>query len=239
MEMTVVIVVVALLTTLSIPAVRTFFSSLATLSGTRGLISAGLASARAVAAKEQRYAGIRFQQDLYGHQYIIFIIQDPAIGAYFFRAVEGIQPIKLPHNVGVMDLYLSSIDQVINDNDYINEPNELRDTSTFSIIFSPSGKMVIHEVRVRNRDGKTNDTSEDDIFNTIFNVETTKIAMFIQDDYADLGLVKESSRSSFIIYEKDKFRRAYDKRQAYLDYLSQLKAIYINPYTGTIINYSN
>jgi len=191
MEMTVVIVVVALLTTLSLPAIRTFFNSLATSGGTRSLISAALASARAIAAKEQRYAGIRFQEDLYGHQYIIFIVHEEprkmgnlTIG---FRAVEGIKPIKLPDSIGVMDLNLGSTDQVINDDDYINDPNELRDTTSFSIIFSPSGKMVIHDVQVRNRDGEVDSTgnidmSNDDIFNKKVQVDVG-VAMFYQDDY--------------------------------------------------------
>ena len=95
-EMTVVIAVVALLTVFGLPAIRAFFSSFETQGGTKAMISAALSSARAIAAKEQHYAGIRFQEDLYGHQYIIFIIQDPAIGAYFFRAVEGLESIKLP-----------------------------------------------------------------------------------------------------------------------------------------------
>lgn len=242
MEMTVVITVVALLTTLSMPAIRTFFNSIATSSGTRSLISAGLASARAIAAKEQHYAGIRFQQDLSGNQYMVFIVHDfDKTGlANGFRAVEGIKPIKLPDSVGVMDLNLGSTDQVINDDGYINDPNEIRDTTTFSIIFSPSGKMVIHDVRVRNRDGETDgssDESYDDVFNKDEKVDVGE-AMFYQDDYSDLGLDEESSRSSFVIYEKEKFRQAYDKvpSQAWSDYLSKLKAIHINPYTGTIIS---
>ena len=81
------------------------------------------------------------------------------------------------------------------------------------------------------------DNSQDDIFNTIFKVENEKIAMFYQDDYANLGLGHELSRNSFIIYEKDKFKTAYQKGVAF-DYLSRLipETIRINPYTGTIIN---
>ncbi|MBA7705233.1 hypothetical protein ES703_114057 [subsurface metagenome] len=104
MEMTVVAAVVALLVAFGLPAVRTFYGSFESGGSVRGLISAGLASARAVAAKEQRYAGIRFQEDLDGHQYMIFIIHDPtlidstgyAVTASGFRVVEGIKPVKLP-----------------------------------------------------------------------------------------------------------------------------------------------
>ncbi len=267
MEMTVVIVVIALLTALSMPAVRTFFSSMATSGGTRSLISASLSSARAVAAKKQRYAGIRFQKVydpnglLNASQYIIFIVQDPEILAWGFRAVEGIQPIKLPDSVGVMDLirvsrdynpgnhqtYIMEETRIANDV-MIAEQNDLIDTTAFSIVFSPSGKMVIHEVRVRNKNGfvdstGNSDISYDDVFNKKMRVDAG-LAMFYQDDYfdpdlnsyPDYGLGPESSRSGFIIYEKDKFKQAYDRGLAWSDYLSQLRPIYINPYTGTIIN---
>lgn len=248
-EMTVVVAAVAILGSLSAPAVRTFFDSLASGDSARAMISASLSAARAIAAKEQRYAGIRFQKawhpqgPLYGQQYMIFIIQDPQIGAYFFRAVEDIKPIKLPEDVGVMDLF--SRGNIISDNLDIDEPNEFTDTTTFSIIFSPSGKMVIHDVRVRNRNGRTetNETanvSRDDIFNTWTKITDplNPVGMFVQDDYVDEGLVQEPSRSGFVIYEKDKFQQAFDRRLPYSDYLRQVvpQAIYINPYTGRIIS---
>ena len=71
------------------------------------------------------------------------------------------------------------------------------------------------------------------------------IAMFYQDDYygvlnnpyGDLGLGPEPSRRSFVIYDRQEFRRAYQIGQAYSGYLQRLlpDAIYINPYTGTMI----
>ena len=257
-EMTVVIVVVALLVSLSLPTVRTFFNSLALSGGTRNTISAALAAARAIAAREQRYAGIRFQQDLKGHQYIIFIIQDPEIGAYFFRAVAGVQPIKLPETVGVMEFVES--DAEIYD-------SELMDKTTLSVIFSPRGKLVIHEVQVRNRDGQRDtvanlsNTSHDDIFNKKGDVDKSsqplremgmgnEIGMFYQDDYfgqldtpdypdvgprADLGLGPELSRNRFIIYDKTQFAKI-DRNRRWSDYLKDLDVIYINAYTGRIIS---
>ncbi len=248
MEMTVVVAAVALLTVLGLPAIRAFFNSLVSKGPTKAMISAALSSARATAIKERHYAGIRFQKaydpkgPLDAPQYMILIVHDfDKTGlADGFRAVEGIEPIRLPEAVGVMDLRYRtnsiakySGDAPIVEDDDIDEPNELRDTTTFSIIFSPSGKLVIHDVRVRNRDDKTN--SKDDIFNTKLNVEDEKIAMFYQDDYTDLGLGQEASRNRFIIYERDKFRMAYEKGLAWSDYLQNLDAIYINPYVGTII----
>lgn len=263
-EMVVVIAITALLVGLGVPAGRAFLNSFETESGARSVISAALASARAVAAKEQRYAGIRFQKaydpegPLKAPQYMIFIVfEEPRkMGnlSNAFRAVEGLKPIKLPDSVGVMDLrYRTSPspiypgDELIDIDDEIRTLKALSDTTTFSVIFSPSGKMVIHDVRVRNRNGvyqPDNDdplkVSMDDIFNSPKNIANYSTGMFVQDDYVDINmsLGKESSRRSFIIYEKEKFRRAYEKGQAWLGYLVRLvsETIYINPYTGTIIS---
>lgn len=262
MEMTVVVSIVALLAVLAMPAVRALISSFETSGGAKCMISAALSTARGIAAKEQHYAGVRFQKAynpddpdnlLNASQYMIFIVQDTAIGAYFFRAVDGLQPIKLPESIGVMDLKYDpvlAIDGVIDSDVEARNEYVLRDTTTFSIIFSPSGKLVIHEVRVRNKDGigdgsSPSAPSSDDIFNKIASV-VDGIGMFFQDDYDDslangygnLGLGPEPSRNRFIIYETEKFRQAYDKGKAWTDYLSRAAVegmVHINPYTGTII----
>lgn len=261
-EMVVVIATIALLVGIGLPAIRALMNSFETQSGAKTLISTALASARAIAAKEQHYAGVRFQQDSAGNQYMIFIVQDPSIMAYGFRAVEGVKPIKLPDKVSVTDLTILVArnlrnpvnptevrldDDKNNLNDaekdvLIDEFREVTDITTFSIIFSPSGKLVVHGIRVRNRNGRTDDSSNDDIFNTKNNVDAG-IGMFYQDDYFSaawpaLSLGPEPSRNSFvIIYEKDKFQQAFGKGRAWSDYLTQTvpHRIYINPYTGTMI----
>ncbi len=263
-EMTTVVAIVALLTAFAIPVMHTFFDSLGSAGSVKGMISAALASARAIAAKEQRYVGVRFQRDLEGHQYMVFVIQDSDIGAYFFRAVEGIQPVKLPDNIGVMDLTIVTDRRTgtLNYNEirlddpfltaaqrniYIDEDFELTDITAFSIIFSPTGKMVIHEIRIRNRDGERdtlaniNNNSYDDVFNKKLVVDDDN-AMFYQDDYylgydsnPELGLGPELSRRSFVIYDKVQFGKV-DPNRRWTDYLRTLDIIYINPYTGTIVS---
>ena len=231
MEMTVVIAAVALLTVFGLPAIRTFTNSFESQGSAKPMISAALSSARAIAAKEQHYAGIRFQNryqgDNDGCQYMVFIVHDqPNTGlANGFRAVEGLEPIKLPDNVGVMEFVGS--DAEIYDIEVANK-------TTFSIVFSPSGKLVIHYVRVRNRNGKPNsdDSSKDDIFNTENNVRNEN-AMFFQD-YGSDGFQEELSRNRFRIYDKSEFDKI-DEDSRYDDYLRNLEVIYINPYTGTTI----
>lgn len=238
MEMTVVIAVVALLAVFGLPAIRALINSFESEGGAKVMISAALASGRAIAAKEQHYAGVRFQKlydpndpdPLNTPQYMIFIVHDPEPEpngtdlANGFRAVEGIKPIKLPDAVGVMEIMDS------NSNSEINEDEEVIDKTTFSIVFSPSGKLVIHDVRVWNRNGKTSNASDDDIFNTVSNINNG-IGMFVQDEAAD----EEPSRRSFIVYDKLEFGKL-DVNRRWSDYLEYLELIYINPYTGTMIN---
>lgn len=254
-EMVVVVAAVAMLASLSTPAMKALFDSMATKGGAKAMISAGLATARAIAAKEQRYAGVRFQTDnpddplgASASQYMIFIIHDyDATGLVNgFRAVEGIEPVKLPDNIGVTDLKIDGTVRIAANVD-IDERRELSDTTTFSIVFSPSGKLVIHDVMVRNRHGKfqpdnnnATKTSLDDVFNSPENMDNYNIGMFVQDDYANLGLGEESSRNMFIIYDRELFKQAYDAGKAYSDYLYPMELrdefIYINPYTGTIVS---
>ncbi len=264
-EMVVVIATISLLVGLGLPAVRAFLNSFESRGGGKSMISAALSAARAIAAKEQRYAGIRFQQDLAGNQYMVFIVHDfertglnPG-----FRAVEGLKPIKLPESVGVMDLMvrINHGTRWTDAEDLLDEPLKvaylddmdpqnfgpdqknrfIMDTSSFSIVFSPSGKLIMRDVRVRNRDGiyqpnngLSGKVSMDSIFNSPDNITNYGVGMFVQDDYAELGLGAELGRNRCVIYDKIRF----DKLNATgrFNYLNSLELNYINPYTGTIIS---
>ncbi|MHC4759355.1 MAG: hypothetical protein ACYTE8_11930 [Planctomycetota bacterium] len=274
-EQVLVIAGVVLLAAITMPAVKAFFKTFESVDAAKTMINSALTSARAIAVKHQRYAGIRFQKaGYYGQtsiatenikqlmqasQYIVFIVHDPAESPdgtglkTGFKAVEGIEPIKLPNSIGVMDLkhrrgQLNNTNEYIDidNNNEIDETWELRDTTSFSIIFSPTGKMVVRDVRVFNKNG-VNDfqqtllISRDDIFNTVRRVTREYIpasGMFVQDDYENRGLGLEPSRRSFLIYEKDKLQDAYQKNAAYSEYLGELEysdEVFINPYTGTMI----
>jgi len=264
-EMVVVIATISLLVAIGSPVMRVIRESFESGSSSKSMISAALSSARAIAAKEQRYAGIRFQQDLAGNQYMVFIVHDfektglnPG-----FRAVEGLKPIKLPGSVGVMDLMVrinhgthwtdaedlldeplkvACLDDTNPQNFGLDRKNKyITGTSSFSIVFSPSGKLIIRDVRMRNRDGiyqpnnnLSDKVSMDSIFNSPDNITNYGIGMFIQDDYAELGLGAESSRNRFVIYDKIRFNKLDAENR--FNYLSSLELVYINPYTGRIIS---
>lgn len=242
-ELLTVVSVILLLAVVGLPAARQVLDSFESSGSIRYLVSAALANARAIAAREQAYAGLRFQQDLDGNQYMIFIVNDTPANmgelANGFRRVVGHKPMKLPENVGVLD-YASQ------DED-IDEEWELTDATTFSIVFSPAGKLVVHDVRVRNKDGYVDstvneDTSNDQVFNKKAEVDDGE-AMFYQDDYTgetwsaypNLGLGEELSRNNFIIYDK-RALEAVNADSRWTDYLQYLEVIYISPYTGQIIN---
>lgn len=257
MEMVVVVAVTALLVGISIPAVRSLRGSFESQGGTRAMINAALTTARAIAAKEQRYAGVRFQLaynsqgSLKASQYMIFIHKEsnPKYDSLSdeFHAVDGIEPLKLPDSLLVMDLrYRTKSEiypgsEVIKGDDNIDETKELIDTTSFSIIFSPSGRIVNHDVRVRNRDGEGDypsydNESRDEIFNKMAKV-VAGIAMFYQDDYAGYGLGKEKSCNNFVICDRLKFQQSYERGKAYSEYLKDLEdsKVYLNPHTGSMI----
>ncbi|HPD46139.1 MAG TPA: hypothetical protein P5279_06145 [Anaerohalosphaeraceae bacterium] len=257
-EVLVVVAAMVLLTVLAVPATRKIVASFESASGVRRVIAAALANARAIAAKEQCYAGVRFQQDLNGDQYMIFIIHDPddpahtvdGIGtglANGFRAVENRKPIRLPQTVGVMDLRLVTRIVLANNHVQYSEaqvtndmPNLIAECSTFSIVFSPTGRLVLHEVRVRNRHGATGAAanSADDVFNTDTAVFAGD-AMFMQDDYFDplspFRYGPEMSRNCFVIYDKKRLEAAPPSAR-WTTYLHGLDMIYINPHTGELVN---
>lgn len=242
-ELLVVVAVISLLVGIGITAAKGLLESFESSKGVKNVISAALSSARAMALKESQYAGVRFQADVNGNYYLILIINDEDKTGLVngFRAIEGRKPIKLPGDVGAMDLRIKNdyfspgtwneLD-VLADGD-IDGDAELTDAGTFSIVFSKAGKIVTHYVRIRNDEGATDDSSNDRVFNTMTNVDNG-IGIFYQDDYASDGLFEEYSRNSFIVYSKRDFLKA-DVASRYTSLLQYSEKIYVNPYTGEIV----
>ena len=234
-ELVVVIAVMAILLGISVPTAQKLMNSFEHSAGTAGLIDAALSGARAIAvssSSNNQEAGIRFQQDRNGDFYMIFIIHDPAATGLVqgFKAVEGRKPIKLPSTIGVMDGSVSK------DAD-LNTPAGRMNAQTFSVIFSQQGQQVTLAVRTRNKNGATDDSSRDPVFNTKTNVDGNAAGMFYQDDYSaapqDLGLGEENSIHTFYIYEKKRLQEA--GTAPYTGYIQHLQKKYVNPYTGQLI----
>lgn len=272
-EMTLVLGTIVLLIGFGIPAVRALVNSFHSESGVASLVNAALSSARAMAVQRQSYVGVRFQttcaetanadEVLKAPQYAVFIIHDPEAApegtgyANGFRALEGIEPIKLPEAFAVMDLTV--VDRTVAGNgsvdiselpmdasiDAVDESvfaERLRETTAFSIVFSPSGKLIIHEVRVWNRQGRRpSDATQslDEVFNTPAQRANSGVrAMFGQDEVTvGAGLGPEYSRTNFVICDRAKLREAYRRGIPWSGCLQSLSArrVYVSPYTGALL----
>ena len=75
--------------------------------------------------------------------------------------------------------------------------------------------------------------SRDDVFNSPENIKNLGIGLFIQDDYAQLGLGEELSVNRIILYDGIRFDQL--NAPGRFNYLNTIEPIYINSYTGTII----
>lgn len=134
-ELLVTVAVAAVLMALAVPAARRITETMRDSAGARALIGAALNNARAIAVREGRYAGVRFQQTADGKTYMIFIVHDPSSVAEGgtglangFRPVKGRKPILLPD-----DFRLAPGGQ----------------TSFYSIVFSRAGRLTVHPVRYK------------------------------------------------------------------------------------------
>lgn len=263
-ELLVVVGIVALLMSIGIPAAKKLSESLESSDGVRSVINAALCNARATAIMEQKYAGVRFQFGTDGRQYMVLVLHDPADGrtiteiennpdmtgtglANGFRVIKNRKPTVLPANVGVMDLLIrfntgDATDPTYRgitttDDSYFDEEYELNDTTTFAIVFSPAGKLVSHEIRVRNKHGRTDDLSPDDVFNTYNNVSVGNSLLY-QDDYPADGFGQEFSRKNFLIYNVEAFKKISPTTRwsGYLRGLYQTKRVFVNPHSGEIVN---
>lgn len=263
-ELLVTMAALGVLAGIGISAVKGVMSAFESSDRTQDVISAALASARATAIMEEKYeyAGVRFQQDKNGDQYMIFIVQDDEVGPWIagnlgFRAVTGRNPIRLPRGGGVMDLRIktdytpstiadpsyeteTSVEVIGDDsasNANIDETKELLDVMTFSVIFSSSGKLILHTLKVAHDDAVG---GGGDIFNTLVNVKDMGIGMFIEDENPVSGIPPveglqiESSRNQFVIFNKTSFaQQPVNKR--WTGYLQSLEPVFINPYSGRLV----
>jgi type II secretory pathway pseudopilin PulG len=268
-EVTATVAIIALMVAITIPAVNGFLRSFESENTVRMMVNAALSSARSMALSEQRDVGVRFQEDLDGNQYMIFIVHDyQATGLRpGFRAVHGLKPIKLPDTIRVMDglVRINHADtdsgaedensepirwehfddtDLANTRDYgegtsrhIERNIYLMDTSTFSVVFSSRGHLIMREVRVRSTDEYqpiSLDESDDDVFNSPVNIIDHETGMFIQDDYAHLGLGAEISRNNLVIYDRKRFQDMEFSSERY-NYINNLIPLFVSPYTGTLI----
>lgn len=243
-EMLVVMAIMVILMAVAIPAVKKLSASMEQSTGVISIIDAALSNARAIAVREQKYAGVRFQMDKAGKTYLVLIINDVDDSpngtglANGFRVVDGRKPIILPDTIGVIadEIYYSDL--------YMKNPLGRNEATTFSVVFSPSGQFVVHQVRVYSFDGKTN--SNDTVFNDEIKILAGKALLRRDGDGNDptdpdalAGYRQERSVQRIIVYDKRELANELQKPdpdcKPWLEYLAKLDKEHINPYTGELI----
>ena len=130
-EMLVVLTIMTLLFAAGAPAIKALQNAFSSTGSVATMVKAVLASARARAMRDQRYVGVRFQEDLEGHQYMVFVQHDyDETGlARGVRAIEGMRAIKLPDRFCVLDLIVrTNHDDATDDNDEAVRPDDLLDS---------------------------------------------------------------------------------------------------------------
>ncbi len=259
-ELLVAIAIIVIVGAVSLVSIRAITKSFNSGSYAINIIDAALSGARATAIKEGKYAGIRFQREYdpagFGkaNQYMIPVIlanvNDMNGAKDCYVAAEGKRSIKVPNSLIIMEVYrydysLTPDADIDIDDDTLNSVSGIRNATTFTILFSPSGKPVVRFAQVRNKDGKADPQnakdSSDRVFNSKINVESG-IGRFFQDytkgDANEIdGLWKEPTRTSFFIFDRKEFEKV-DSSKRYSDFISKIKdqsTYYLNPYNGKII----
>jgi prepilin-type N-terminal cleavage/methylation domain-containing protein len=255
--------IIVIVSGLGLFGIHSFLESYESGGQTQFQIAAALSNARAIAAREGRCAGVRFQRAYNpqgfdkADQYMIFIIKSDLNNASrydmdSFHAVEGKKPIKLSGSVMVMSTGTGSYGGLINSDSSIDTEAELRDALTFSIIFSPSGRLIKPQVLVRNKDNVANPDNEggirisyDSVFNSFSNVTSTdklyQAGQFFQDnansgaiDPID-GLEQETAADALMIFSREDFENV-DPGYRWSDFLDFVKPFNINTYSGELID---
>lgn len=164
-EILVVVAIIAIMISLTVPATSTMVRSYRQASA-KSLVRSAMAQAQAYAVKERKYAGLRFQKDGSGQQYIILVENkaitldnvpfyggDPYPLKNLYAPVDNVRPITLPVGIEVMPAYREpwEIDFLPDngdgkvwpgDGDGIIDYTELAAATTFCVLFDPSGQLV-------------------------------------------------------------------------------------------------
>jgi len=149
-EMLVVVAIMAIMLAMAVPSIPGMLRS-NKMASAKNTIKSTLGQAQAYAAATQKYAGVRFQQANNGRQYLVVIEHR---GDYEFTAIPNAKPAALPVGIalisGVIDII--SNDDLKNDSLRNYDPDDpalcMENLNTFSIIFSPTGQLVVKNVEV-------------------------------------------------------------------------------------------
>jgi len=244
-EMLIVVAIIAVMTAIAVPNVVTMVRS-QKMSSARNTIQSVLSQARAYAAQKQKYAGVRFQQAANGRQYLV-LIEKSGYDPSGFQAVLNNKPAVLPAGIETISIEVddppfgTTPDQYLETIPISNLMHCLDGARTFSIIFTPTGRMKTMEVKVL-------PIQNHDIFGT---GQTTQLdpnhGSFRLLSYDEGGGVPspwcgaEDSTTGLYVYEQSALEEVLPGDR-YSDFISLHKSnnsveqILTNIYTGEIID---
>lgn len=237
-EMLIVVTIMAILLALSVPAVSSILRS-HRWTASENTVRGALSMARGYALQHQCYAGVRFQQDNEGRQYLVLIENVEA--GNVFNAVPNVKPTVLPSGMGAITL---DVENSGFEDDYLDADESdqwcLRGATTFCIVFSPTGQLVAKEVQIRRR------LLEDATFNEIVEVDTGNAILYDDGWYAGPTAPQdwcgvEDSTTGLFLYEQALMDEV-DVDSRWADYVSDygnaddVSRVVINAYTGGIID---
>jgi hypothetical protein len=194
------------------------------------------ASVRAEAASRGHVVGVRIQQDANGITYGVIVhpaeaaLQDPNGRYVVFTAPAGREPIRFAQGVelaaGTMDVSTPAVGDV-------SLTANLKDNTTFTVLFSPTGQVVVKRVLVTQRDNTmdsvfydVNDDLRDPVVPRLLRADSRLPAPWGQS---------EITQNSLWIYNQ--VTRRETGAQPWANYLRQQAAnafVRINPYTGQL-----
>jgi len=236
-ELLVVVAIIGIMLGLTMPSFNSMMQSQRAASA-KTLIRTALTQAQIYASSQQKYAGLRFQSDADGRPYII-LIENTHDNTY--APIPNVRPVALPEGIGLIsasidllapasrDLYLDTSE---------NDPICLLGATTFTIIFSPTGQLVIKTPVVHPR----NDL--DQTMNIEAVVDAGGARFYCDGWYKGIAPIKgyyclsEDSTFGLYIYEKEPML-AVDPDARYTEYVSRLKPVLINTYTGKLIEWDD
>ena len=258
-EITVVVAIIAMLVGFGVPAVRALINSAQSESTVRTMVQSMFDTARTLAMANQAYVGVRFQKAYDAEteqtdQYMILVKHDPQPRrqgyANEYHALVGHKPVRVPSQYYLADLKYT-VRSMESDGAGVYfatdaDVNEA-DMTSFTVLFSATGQMVVGHVRVRNADGKPQadaHQSNDRVFNTKTRIDNPAPPdypeipgpVFLLDDDTP-GRHAENSRDRFFILGRDRLEQATKADRPWQDYLRGVSddPILVSPFNGQLI----
>ncbi len=217
-ELLVVISIIALAISVVLPPVAAMFTT-ASDTQSRGIISAMLGAARGLAVENQSYCLLHVQIGTDGACWVAVMRYDSETG--LFVPSEGYSPRQMPGGIAFGEISSKFVQGGDYISDALDSDEELRDFTTFNVIFTSSGALAPSDY-----------TPQIDTDVKIFGGDGATSEQQIWDTPADLTINEPTIRAMTIFPYRT--LEAVNDRGAWLNENGQF--LCINPYTGKLIS---